>query len=185
MIVYLNISRSVIWITLGNTEQYNCQVTKLDTQDFGMLPILFAVIGFVVSVFGHRNMLQILCFWRPQISHCLFSVIFITFYPFEHSLGPIMEIMLLSYACNLPISSRLHGIPSRKHWSWIIKEDYFVLMHLIIMLSWWNKLFMETVFCFIQSIYNSNVVIYSFFKLPILGSWRVSHDQGESALLWL
>lgn len=59
-------------------------------------------------------------------------VILKTFYSVEYSLGPIMEILLLSYACNLPV-------PSQKQWSWIIKEDYFVLMHLIIMLSWWNK----------------------------------------------
>lgn len=89
---------------------------------------------------------QILCFgdFTPVTSLSFL----ITFYPCEHSLGPIMEILLLSYACSFTVSNKLHDIPSWKHCNWIIKEGYFVLMHLIIMLSWWNKLFMMSFFFF-------------------------------------
>lgn len=116
--VYMNISTSenLIWITLkAPTEQCNYHIIKADTVAFGLeLPILSCCFNYFSL--GNNSDMQQICFSRLHISHCLFcKKKRITFYPFECSLGPIMEILLLSYACNLPIFNKLHDIPSQKH----------------------------------------------------------------------
>lgn len=129
---------------------------------------------------------QMLCFGNFTLVMSLSFLI--TFYPCEHSLGPIMEILLLSYACSPSVSNKLHDIPSWKHCNWIIKEGYFVLMHLIIMLSWWNPLFMMTFFPYYYSFiyyfllypkylqFKCGLSVSLIYLVPP-GSQRVCHDQ--------
>lgn len=94
--------------TEGYTKQHNYLVTKADARIFSLeLPLLTGSLKYLhfggYYVFGGPTqiIISLLC-------------IFLTFYCSEYSLDPIMEIQLLSYACNLLVFNKLHDIPSRK-----------------------------------------------------------------------